>query len=604
MSKNTFRHFIDNNTLDFIIIGIFFFITLIYFWPIIKDIEALGIQDWDQNFAWNEFSRISLLEYGQFPFWDPFRCGGSVHFANPQMSVISLQTFFVLAFGTVSGIKISILFHSWIGMLGFYLFAKQHHLSRQASFISSMVFSFSGIVSSFLSTGMVVFISFVFLPWIFYFLIKAENTKKCLYLAAILFSACFYHGYQIFLLATVLIGIYYCVKSILERSLKPIVTLIIFFSISAILVLPKLILSLELFTIFPRKIDDVSGYSLFNLIYFLTSKNQGLLDTIKVHNYNYGVDENSLYVGYLPLVFFLFFFIKNKTEIKRRMVYIATLLLVIFMMFGNLSETSLYGLIRNLPVFSSFRVAQRFRFDFILIFSLIVGFGCDRLLKFVNDHTNKKIFFVVISILIFYNLSVFAHKKFLNHTLVFDHDVTQTIAKKAFIQQYDANIYMNNLSYIAEKIPINKRHTSTFSPWSLEYLAIKNNQGVINCYDSITAKKFSIGEDSQYYRGEWYLENNTGSVNLISWSPNQFVFKVSISDENKIKDTLVINQNHYPGWYVEIDGHRKKAKSFHGLLATDISGKEKLIAFKFLPYHNLLSRVLTKENLYALFADN
>ena len=148
-------------------------LSLIYYYPVLNSGNKLGIQDWDQNFTWTEATRVSLLDYHQFPLWNPYKCGGSVQFANPQIPVISFQTAFALIFGTVRGINFSIFFHSILGFIGFFFLARQYKLSYIASLLSSILFSFSGITGSFLSTGMVVFMSFAYSPFILYFFNKS-----------------------------------------------------------------------------------------------------------------------------------------------------------------------------------------------------------------------------------------------------------------------------------------------------------------------------------------------------------------------------------------------------------------------------------------------
>lgn len=43
-----------------------------------------GTFDWGYFFFLAEVDRKSLVEFGQFPLWNPYYCGGAVHLANPQ----------------------------------------------------------------------------------------------------------------------------------------------------------------------------------------------------------------------------------------------------------------------------------------------------------------------------------------------------------------------------------------------------------------------------------------------------------------------------------------------------------------------------------------
>ena len=48
--------------------------------------------DADVFSAWYEAVRRTLLENGEFPFWNPWSHGGVPLFANPQVAVLGLET--------------------------------------------------------------------------------------------------------------------------------------------------------------------------------------------------------------------------------------------------------------------------------------------------------------------------------------------------------------------------------------------------------------------------------------------------------------------------------------------------------------------------------
>ena len=219
------------------------FVSFVFYYPILGSGNNLGIQDWDQDLAWTEYTRVSLLDYHQFPWWNPYKCGGAVQFANPEIPVISFQTLFALLFGTVRGIKLSIFFHGVLGFIGFYFLARQNKLSYLGSLLASIIFSFSGITGSFLSTGMVVFTSFAYTPYILLCFNKSFNSKKWGIICGFLFALSFYAGYHISLMLSLYVFVYAVVTSIVKRSFTPIKSLIIMVLSSAFLILPKLLMS-------------------------------------------------------------------------------------------------------------------------------------------------------------------------------------------------------------------------------------------------------------------------------------------------------------------------------------------------------------------------
>lgn len=558
--------------------------SFLFYLPILNSLHSLGIQDWDQNFAWNEFTRLSIIKYHQFPFWDPFRCGGAAHFANPQISVVSIQTLLVLIFGTVVGIKISIFVHGLIGFIGFYLLSKQYGLSKRAAIIASTVFSFNGALSSSLSTGMVPFIGIAYAPYILYFYNKGSS-NKWLVVASGLFAASYYFGYHSTILLGVFIAIYSISVSILEKSLRPIKKLLIFALLFIIFSAPKLILSLQLLSVFPRYLTDISGYHLSHLLYFLLSQKQGLIINTDIEGFSFGIDENSLYVGVIPVFLFLLFFLKNKIEIRKHMPLLVSLLVVIILMLGSYLPFSLYDTLRNLTFFSSFRIAQRFRFDFIILFALIAGLGFDRLSRLIKNSNYKSLLYVSIAVIIYIDLTTFSSMNFFKPTLIINDNFPRTANEN--ISQHLQIDYRDELSYRTNIIPKYLENTKAFSPWSYEYVALQNSIGVINCYDSITDKTYAAGNSSPDYRGEWYVENGSKSITKYYWSPNSMAFNLININDTVESDVFIINQNYYPGWYVDIDGKLHQAENYKGLLSIKVTKDDNELIFKFLPYRGL-----------------
>jgi hypothetical protein len=558
-------------------------LSLLYYFPILNSNNNIGIQDWDLNFAWTEATRVTLLNYHQFPLWNPYTCGGTVQFANPQIPVISFQTVFALLFGTIRGIKLSIFFHGVIGFIGFYFLARQYKVSYVGSLLASIIFSFSGITSSFLSTGMIVFISFAYTPYILMCFNKSIDKGKWGVISGILFAVSFYYSYHIPLILGIYIFIYTLVNSIMKRTLAPFKAFIVLILTSTLLILPKLLFSYQLLHFYPYLVDDISGYSIHNFLYFLLSQKQNLFNEMNVQGYFYGIDENSIYVGIISLVLFLLFFVKNKKDIKNNISLVITSLVILWIMFGNVIYPSLYGVIKHLPVFSSFRVAQRFRFDFIIPFSLISGLGLDNSIKLLQIHKLAKPISIICLVVIYVDLTIFSTNNFLSKTLIIINPESHLSKGEAFIQTVDKSPDFEIQRTI--QIPDSLLDKNTFSPWSYEYLKIKQNKGVLHCYDPITSSVSAVGISDEKYMGEFHLLelDDKTKVENIFWSPNKLIFKITNANET-MNNSLIINQNYYPGWIVVKDTNNcERAISNKGLLSTEIDSSIERIAFKFNP---------------------
>jgi hypothetical protein len=566
------------------LVGVGILLSVVFYFSILNSGQNLGIQDWDQNFAWTEFTRVSLLDFHQFPLWNPYKCGGSVQFANPQMPVISIQTLFALLFGTLRGIKLSIVFHGFIGFIGFYFLSRQYKLSYVGSLLASVIFSFSGITASFLSTGMVVFTSFAYTPYILMCFNKSFQKPKWGVICGAIYALSFYAGYHVSLLLGVFIFIYTLATGIVKRSFAPFKALTIMVFTSALLMLPKLLFSIQLIRIYPRPDTYLSGYGIKNFLYFLLSKNQNLFNAMRVEGFYNNIDENSIYVGILPCLLFLLFFIKNRKVVINNLPLLVSLFVIFWMMLGNVIYPSLYGIVQHLPIFSSFRVAQRYRFDFIIPFSLLIGLGLDNGVRLVEKQKLAIPFSVICLMFVFGDLTVFSSENFLSKSLIIKNPESQLSRGETFIQTKTGSPDFEVQRTI--QLPTAFLHSSIFMPLSYEYLSIKQNQGVIECYDSLTRNGSVLGMDDANYHGEFYLASPVQDVTVENsvWSPNTLVFKIS-NPGKAINNSLVINQNFYPGWIVrKNEAACTRANFNNGLLSTKLDSLIDRVTFEFNPF--------------------
>lgn len=88
-----------------------------------------------ERIEWGDFSfftqayeaiRRSILEYGQFPWFNPWVAGGVPLYANPQMGVFSIQTPLVLLFGAPVGLKLAIVIYTFAGYASMYVLLRRY----------------------------------------------------------------------------------------------------------------------------------------------------------------------------------------------------------------------------------------------------------------------------------------------------------------------------------------------------------------------------------------------------------------------------------------------------------------------------------------------
>lgn len=554
-------------------------LAFIFVLPILLSGKNIGIQDWDQQLAYLESARISVINYGQFPFWNPYHCGGMPNFANPQSNIISITFLLVLLFGTLTGVKISIFIHYVITLLGFFLLSKHFKLTNSSSLVASIIFAFSGVLSSALGVGMLSFIAISYIPFVLLFFLRAiekkGNIKLNIILSSVFLALCFYTGYQIPMIFLPIFLAWSLLESVRHKNIRPFLLLLLIVGGFLILSSPKLFLSFQLLSSFPRLISDQSGYTLKNLYYFMFYVNQGYINNLPAKNFSYGMDENSLYVGIIPFTLFLsgLFYV-----IKKQKILIVLLVITFWLMLGNtIKILSLWNFIKIFPFYNSFRVAQRFRFDFLVFFALLSGFGLTFVVSKIPDKF-KRIGEVVIILVVFINLFAVSYASFLSKAFI----ISNPFPSKTNTGFYSVTNYPVNYTYAPSvKMPKSFYYDNTYLPWGSEYTATKNNTGTINCYEPIPVAQNAKGKDDKNYKGEFYLVDNKGKVDIKYWSPNRIVIDVANLSGT---DILVINQNYDSHWLVDLKGTMVKSQNYKGLVSFPVNHPQE-INFVYNPFY-------------------
>jgi hypothetical protein len=559
------------------ICAILFFavIAFIFTLPIFFQLSNWGILDWDQHLFYHAVPRVSLLEYGQFPLWNPYYCGGTVLLANPQSRLLSPSFLLILLFGEVVGIKIDIWLHLVIGLLGTYALARHYQLASSFAMMASFVFMLSSMYALNLTVGMTWFLSVAYLPWVFLFCLKAFQNWRYALASGLGLALMFFGGGAYPLSITILfLAVYSLIlASFKEYTLVRVATLLAATLVFAVCIgAIKFFPAIEFLQAQPRRIYDYSGFSLNSLQFSLLSRDQtlGAIANLPLEKPGFidgvtgGMDENGMYIGIIPLGLSL---IGIGLHDKRRMFLALCLVVFLWLSFGNRSRpVELWTPLHLLPVYDSMRIAQRFRIVFMLCLSILAGFGLSTV-----DHCVTRIvprpaltrFFTPAVLLI-----VLADLWMVNSPVLkeaFPISPLQTTRNDAFQQVWNISAY-------------EKTGVQDWLPYSALYPALLSNVGVIDCYETANVPRNAIPASSANYKGEAYLLGTEGTARISDWSPNRFTVDVEASGEG----FLVLNQNYYPGWRLEGDrGGQVEEKD--GLLAVKVAPPDRRLVLYYLP---------------------
>ena len=224
---------------------IFIITSLIFVSPMFSNFNNIGVMDWDILLFYNEVARKTVLDYHQFPFWNPYYCGGNIFLAHPESSFLSPLFLFVLLFGSLYGLKIAMISHLILGLFFMFLLCRYIKLGLYPSYLASFLYMLSGQYIIRLSVGHVHYLTMAFYPIIFLFFLKSINNYKYIIISSIILSVTFFYGtiYELFSFILFLI-VYSILYFIFKRDIiiikNLIFLLLFFFLLSSIKLVPVL----------------------------------------------------------------------------------------------------------------------------------------------------------------------------------------------------------------------------------------------------------------------------------------------------------------------------------------------------------------------------
>lgn len=291
-----------------------------FFLPLLKFPTEFIARDWGLFDSFSLFSNSSWNYYKTFPLHNPYVLGGMDNLANPQTKVCSpLMVFDVFFIGPIANL-LSLVTLGFIGSFGFFHLLRYLNVNRTISIIIAILFVHSSWFHLHFSEGHIIFGSFMLFGYALLFILRIEESKyKILY--AILCAFYILDGgiyafvyTQLILLFSLLfkvngISIIRLIKSLIENKWNAVFTIFLFLSLSAIKLIPLLLLQADRVPIVENLSLDFNTIlnSFFNPLAFIFLKISGgkYLGSIGFH-------EIGAYIGILSTLIIAFFFTKKR----------------------------------------------------------------------------------------------------------------------------------------------------------------------------------------------------------------------------------------------------------------------------------------------------
>lgn len=470
--------------------------------------DFYGNGDWDLTYSTFEAARISILQYGEWPSYQPYLAFGSDLNANPQAVHASIFFIPVLLFGSFYGVKVSMLLALLIGLFGAKKLFQLIGGDTLISTLMAMVFVASPYFSRhIIEAGHSNFLYMLLLPYLFFHVLSYYKNQKIFnfLMASLILTQILAGGapfaFIVSSLALVLwsIGLLWIEKINFGKVLPNF--LFIFIAIG--LNLWKILPILDLWNESPRLVNDESG---INILVFLHALNDSPSDTGTPHAWH------EISIGF-PLVLLAFIIYKIQ-NIDSYLKWILLFIPIIWIGLGNMPAyvNPWYILNHYVPGFTSLRAPYRFAGLSLLIFSIVF-------IKTSKFYIDNKLFYIVLIAIT------------LSQTLSFN-----AISRNQVFSERIAEITLNKDSLFQVKRTIEKHY---------QYVSIKNQNFIQNAYEPLTLKTVKDSVD-QFISGAQLLNFSPTKISL---APNQNFVKIGLRYSS----------------YWEIDGNGKLSEQ-NGLL--------------------------------------
>lgn len=568
--------------------------------PVVHDIDNWGIQDWDLLSFFFGAPRAVLLDYHQFPLWNPWFCGGIPLLAASESHCLSPAFWVVVLVGVVRGLKLLIWVYLVVGLVGAYLLGRRcWGLNRTSAILAAFVFMLSSSYTLHMVVGHAWIMNYAWIPWAFMFWVKAlggedrrsisalssgvratwfGNTVAC----AVVLVLMWFGGAPYILATTLLLLAVHGAMAVLTREqpirhvARVLVTVVgLMLTLGAVKFLP----AIEFVVEYPRVQETYCGYSLTALWYGLMGRDQSLAAADRLamtpgwlDGVSHGMHEIGMYVGLVPLCL-----VSLGVAVcgRRRLAMLLVFAIFLWLSFGTRVPFSAWNVLHQLPGFNCMRVAERFNVVLLLVLALFAGAGLNATIAWGGRRQwgGRLVGLLALAAV----LAVLADLMAVVSPLYREAFIIPPL-KMATATSGGAFVQTSSSYPISPRGWAQEGDDLLHCTWGSHYPALLANQGIVDGYDDSPAPKLALPITDANYRGEVFLYGTPGAAGCEYWTPN--VLRVWVQANHA--GYVVINQNYYPGWHVR--GSRKRVERVGGLLGVKVTPSDRLIELYYRPW--------------------
>ncbi|WP_437679744.1 hypothetical protein [Sorangium sp. So ce131] len=544
--------------------------------PAFDHLDRWGGHDWDMVTSFRYLTVKSLRDYGQFPGWNPYACGGYTAwgYVESDTNVVSPWLPVYLLSDLRLALRVEVLGAAVISALGAWFFAGRFTRSPAARAFACVVFVVNSRWAMQAATGHAMHLYYAWTPWALAFFDRALGDPAAgaprlrwqdaacagAFLAMMVYSGAIYPLPQ----TLVALGLYAALLAAARRDLRPLAAAALAASVGLGLAAPKLLPIASAFGRHPRLTESKEAMGLDLLLDVLTSR-------APVRVPQWGWHEWGMYIGWLPLLAIAAaaLLVRGARETPLKCAGLALAALGQ----GAFHPAAPWTLLHKLPVFQSQHVPSRWLYPAVLVLGVVAAAGIGRALERLGRYQP---------------LGELCALGLVAWMAADIGRAARPPLERAFWMQLSPKLTPRTSEFHQEaKVPPHLRYVRPdWAPPSLPGMIA--NTGILECWSVVPMSIFAKDESGKVpgqgargrgdpdYRGEVYTLSGEGEAKIVSWSPNVVVVDV---EGGKAGDLLVLNQNYDPGWQANGRGAESHAEA----PAIRLDGGAQTVTFRYRP---------------------
>lgn len=524
-----------------------------------------------ETIEWGDFSffaqaheamRLSVIDYGQFPWWNPWISGGVPLYANPQIGVFSIQALLVLIFGSVIGLKLAVAFYTFAGYASMYLLLRKYFkVDAGVSILIGLIWVMSSFFVAHLPSHFT-FVWYMLIPLYVYLALTLKDWRGGLLLGIAMAIMALSAVHNPFFHIGLVVGLILLVR-FLRSSKKRAMLLGFAATAGAFLIIAghRVFFTVQNALAFPRELEDPAGglkilagglitpYSVMDRVKEFIHYPVGSMYT----PFGFGEVTSTIglaatFTAFLGIIYIIYTLTKHE-KIREKLAYLkrfwpaATIVIAVGILafligLGDFHPWSPYAILKSLPVIGGLRVSTRWFIwvSFCLLLLIAVVYQKSQRKSFFRT---AAVVFLIIGVMELFFLNV-GYQNRITSQEVIKPNVSTTSLPFTQTSKFGAIEELPD----GTKLPFEGKGL-----YYREYEATLFNLGVIQANDAlITNLPLKDTPLCGWEKGCGFVLSDNAEI--VQWSPNEIVLKRT--DEGPIK--LNMNNSNY----FSINGERQQ----------------------------------------------